>query len=267
MNLPENGGDTPLPEHRLQIVLTHGPVFCLDTCALSSACDGTDGYAATGAASSLPVVVNPCDDERPSQKFGFNASTREIVATAPSDAIEEELCLGWGSGQSVEAPTIDDMLPLTLRRCAAAFHAPLVDDDDASSTDWQQQQQVFQWDERFYVEGDEPLPTHGAFYFDPFRNALTRGVVQPQNVHELTAMDDLYKSISSEPAGKSYYDYTVWNTSVMSVVVAGNSTVREKIHIFVVRKYKNFHTLLLNFSMPFDDKLMVFLFDNKLIQF
>ena len=44
-------------------------------------------------------------------------------------------------------------------------------------------------------------------------------------------------------------------------------TVREKIHIFVVRKYKNSHTLLLNFSMPFDDELMVFLFDNKLIQF
>ena len=37
------------------------------------------------------------------------------------------------------------------------------------------------------------------------------------------------------------------------------------IHIFVVRKYKKFHTLFLNFSMPFDDKLMVFLFDNKLI--
>ena len=71
----------------------------------------------------------------------------------------------------------------------------------------------------------EAGPIHGSFYFDPYRSLKKRSRVQPASVHDLTAADEKYKTISTEPAGKSYYDYVVWNTSVMSVVVAGNSTL------------------------------------------
>jgi hypothetical protein len=41
----------------------------------------------------------------------------------------------------------------------------------------------------------------------------------------LSATKELYKTISAPPVAKSYNDYDIWNTSVMSVVVAGNTTL------------------------------------------
>ncbi len=196
--LPEDQTNIPaIHELRLSIVLAYKPYFCLDACKLSESCDGVDGYVE----GSSGVVVNPCDDERQTQLFKFNASTNEIISTAPGEL--RDLCFGW-STSSLAVGT-----PLRLQRCSGGHEY------DVS----------FQFDKRFYLETSETVPTHGAFYFDPFRNALKRGVVQPQNVHDLVDMDETYKSISSDPAGKSYFDYTVWNTSVLSVVVAGNSTL------------------------------------------
>lgn len=83
------------------------------------------------------------------------------------------------------------------------------------------------WDESFYlptkVSGGSVL--HGANFFDPYRNWDKRGNVQPMNAHNLSAAKELYKTISLPEAATSYLDYNVWNTSVHSVVVAGNSTL------------------------------------------
>jgi hypothetical protein len=65
----------------------------------------------------------------------------------------------------------------------------------------------------------------GAFYFDPYRNFDTRGVVSPVGALNLDSMAQPLTTISSPEAAMSYLDYTVWNTSVMTVVVAGNSTL------------------------------------------
>jgi len=85
----------------------------------------------------------------------------------------------------------------------------------------------YAWDESFFVPTKSEEPIHGAFYFDPFRSWNTRGLVQPQSIHmnNMSVVKQFYKTMSTWVGGKSYVDYDIWNTSVMSVVVAGNSTL------------------------------------------
>jgi cysteine-rich repeat protein len=177
-------------EQPLTIVLSYNPIYCIDV----------KNASGTGFENSQ-VIVNVCDDEPISQLFYYNASSKEIVSHgAKLDNLD--LCLGWGHPTSSSVDVYSNV-PIYLRECDGSF----------------------QWGEDFYMPTYETLPMHGSFYFDPYRNWNTRGSVQPRDVHNLTNSKDVYKVISSWPAGKSYNDYDVWNTSVMSVVIAGNSTL------------------------------------------
>ena len=69
-------------------------------------------------------------------------------------------CLGWGSSGS----GVSSGLALYLRACDGTF----------------------EWGESFYRPTQETGLVHGAFYFDPFRNYDTRGVVQPADANNLT---------------------------------------------------------------------------------
>ena len=65
---------------------------------------------------------------------------------------------------------------------------------------------TYLWDAEFFMETAAAEPVHGAFFFDPYRNYRARG------------------NVTVSPFG-DLRDYTVWDTSVLSVVVAGNSSL------------------------------------------
>lgn len=72
---------------------------------------------------------------------------------------------------------------------------------------------------------------HGSFWYDPYRNWNTRGVVNPRGVSNATGvLSKAMLAASSAKATYRYTDYTVWNTTIMAVVVAGNSTLQVTTH-------------------------------------
>jgi len=164
----------PVHEQSLRITLASSPYFCLDACALTlktpSACAAAwgDEYA---------VEVSFCDQTRASQEWSFDASSGEIVSMG-ARAAGFDLCLGWAYGVA------KDEHGITLRACGSGN---------------------FAWDRSFYVETTVSTSVHGAYYFDAYRNWNTRGVVQPMNVHNLSTSKELYKTISSVGAAKSYF--------------------------------------------------------------
>lgn len=161
-------------EQSLRVTLAANPYFCLDACALTltttSACTAAwaDGYA---------VEMSLCDQTRSSQEWAFNASSGEIVSMG-ARAAGLDLCLGWANGVA------RDGYGIALRTCGSGD---------------------FSWDRSFYVETARNTSAHGAFYFDAYRNWNTRGVVQPVDAHNLSTSKELYKTISSVGAAKSYY--------------------------------------------------------------
>lgn len=164
---------TPVHEQALRITLASDPYFCLDACALSlksaSACAAAwvDGYA---------VQVSVCDETRASQEWSFNDATGEIVSMG-AKALGYDYCLGW---RDVLAR---DGYSIRLRPCGSGQYT---------------------WDPSFYVETTRNTSVHGAYYFDAYRNWNTRGVVQPLGIHELSPPKEVYKTISSAEAAKSY---------------------------------------------------------------
>lgn len=169
---------TPVHAQSLRVTLAADPYFCLDACALtltsaaSCAAAWEDGYA---------VEVSLCDATRASQAWAFNASTGEIESKG-AHAAGLHLCLGWRAAGA--AALARDGYSITLRTC-----------DGVS----------FTWDPSFYVETAQNASVHGAFYFDPYRNWNARGLVQPKSVHNLSTSKELYKTISSSSAAKSFY--------------------------------------------------------------
>ena len=191
-NSLEAGNDAPVWRQAQTIVLAANPLYCLDACDASVAsedCGYTDG---TGRG----AVVNVCEDERRSQFWRFTNGTGEVESVGSHEAGLEK-CLGWASGTGAAGTAV------TVRLC------------DGTNA----------WGASFFMPQPLAAPVHGSFFFSPYRNWNERGRIQPRNVHNLTASKSLYKTISTDPGSKSYKDYTVWNTSVMSVVIAGNSTL------------------------------------------
>ena len=200
-----DGSSSPPWQQALTITLASNPIYCLDACPADVADADCAAYWAEGVAAGgtgMKANVGACVDERPSQRFTFRNETGEVVS-AGAGAAGEDLCLAWHCCKA--APLTNTGYGIYVKPCTGAYG----------------------WDPAFFLETDEVEagPIHGSFYFDPYRSLKKRSRVQPASVHDLTAADEKYKTISTEPAGKSYYDYVVWNTSVMSVVVAGNSTL------------------------------------------
>ena len=137
-----------------------------------------------------PVYVYTCDSALQTQKWVFD----EVTGQVRNRGVRK--CLGFPNA-------IWHQRDLTIEECDGTY----------------------QWDSRFFLSYNSTTPVHGSFYFDWSRNIYQRGSVQPRAVYELGEMKSLYEAVSSEPASKAFYDYTVWNTSVMSVVVAGNTTL------------------------------------------
>ena len=172
-----------------QIVLAEGPWWCLDVQREDSDDDNVAG-GATLNETTTPVYMYECDSSRMSQKWVFDETTGEVKNRGT------KLCLAWYGN------LVNGRLAY-LMECDGSY----------------------KWDPRFFSGYNVSTPTHGSFYFDPYRNVYDRGAVQPQAVQNLTKTKNAFKFVSSVPASKSFYDYTVWNTSVMTVVVAGNSTL------------------------------------------
>ena len=134
------------------------------------------------------LTLYECDEtgETLSQFWFFNPTTQELVSVGSkgydSSDVNSTLCAGWGTDESTRL--ISDGRALRLRPCDGRY----------------------KFDKSFFVDGpldlvDPTSPVHGSFYFDAYRNINTRGYVQPQNVHQLSASKELYKTISSDPAG------------------------------------------------------------------
>ena len=200
----------PLYEQDHTIVLTHNPLYCVD------ACFGSKSPAECRAFNTSRVVMALCDSTRWSQVWRFDAATSEVVSRGAVEA-GLSLCLGWASSPSPkwadpklagQSRAVEAGVGVHLRPCGDGSHA------------------AFEWGSGFYLPTVE-APQHGAFYYDPTRNAYDRGVVGYMGA-EGEPRDDLTeeeKESSSAKAVTGFTDYTVWDTSVLSVVLAGNTTI------------------------------------------
>jgi len=115
-----------------------------------------------------------------------------------------DLCLGWSTDTT---PTVKSGAIATVRLCDGTFV----------------------WDEDFYRETQVVGAVHGAFFYDPYRNWDKRGVINPRGMEVSPTITNTelngYATASSWKAAYVYNDYTVWNTTVMSLILAGNTTI------------------------------------------
>lgn len=180
----------PVSEQPLTIVLSDDPLWCLDPC-------GATDYGPNCAVNATEINLRVCgtrDIPKPSQMWRFNELTGEIVSHGSGGLV----CLGW-TGSSVKPGSV--LMPAA---CDGRF----------------------KWDERFYKRTVMEGPIHGAFYFDPYRNWNVRGVVQAQGVVVAVTNESLPKldrTQSTWPNSLAYNDYTVWNTSIMTVALSLSS--------------------------------------------
>jgi hypothetical protein len=143
-----------------------------------------------------PATFNLCDElkspVRTSQRFSFKpqgiGKHGELVSAAAQMSGAVKACVGWGSS------TIEDGAALMLVEC------------DGSNI----------WDESFWRDTAAETPVHGAYFFDQYRNMDQRGSV--------TVIPEAISALNVE-FGNDLKDFAPWNTSVMSVIVAGNSSV------------------------------------------
>ena len=178
------------------MVLAWDPTYCLDAC-------GQDTQNADCAFDPFaPVLLNVCDEALPmrrSQRWFFRprgVGGGEVVNAGAMDEGATHACLGWAGGP------VGPGASLALHPC------------DGSKL----------WDEAFYRETEAALPVHGAFYFDPYGSydqRSTRVAASVWGDAELQAAG----LTDDDEDDEVLMDYTVWNTSVMAVVVAGNASL------------------------------------------
>ena len=190
-NALDPGSSEPAWGQPLTIVLAWKPVYCLDACAndvASGECAFEEGDA---------VYMNTCEEietvdapsgftnVRPSQRWFW----RPKGSSGSGEVVNSGAADTGSAAQCLGWPSegISEEAGLLLKPCGVGTNTL--------------------FNEEFYRQTQKGGPVHGAFYFDPYRNYLERN-----------------PEVTVSPFG-GMLDYTVWNTSVLSVVVAGNSSL------------------------------------------